>query len=346
MSTDPHHRRSTRALDWRSHPDLAAVCGYAVLATVVLALGRGLPPAVRIPIALPLVAFVPGYAAVTALFPTSRAVARDGQGRGVGGISAGLSPIERLTLATVASVALVPMVALVANAVAGVRLVPVLVGVVALTLGTAAVAASRRPEGPNAADPHGTGGPAAGPSTSGRSDAGGGLLAAAIPRDAVTLAAVVIAAALLTTSAAIALTGPGGGDPATEFYLVDDVEDGEFAAGEYPRTLERGESRAFALGIEHDADDPRDYTVVAVLERVDRGENETRVLSTTELRRTTRTVDPGGPSVAEYRVEPGSTGEDLRVAFHLYRGEAPEYPDRASAHRVVSLPVEVTAGDG
>jgi len=345
MSTDPTHRRSVRVLHWRSNPDLAAVAAYAVVAAVVLVLGGGLPAAARIPIALPLLAFVPGYAAVAALLPASRTRARGGRGRGVDGIAAGLSLLERLTLSMVASVALVPIVALATNAVVGVTLVPVLAGVVALTLASAVVAARRRAAGGvSAADPSGAVSDAGG---RGRDrDARGGGLRAAAPRDAVTLTAVAIAAVLLATSAAVAFSGSPSGGAATEFYLVDDTDDGKFAAGDDARTLRVGETRAFALGIEQHGDAPREYEMVARLEHVDRADGTARVLSSSELRRVATTVEPEEPNVTEYRVEPQRAGEDLRMTFLLYRGEAPDDPSPASAHRVLSLPIEVAPPAG
>lgn len=348
MSTDSTPRRTSDGLDWRSNPDLVAVTAYAVVAAPILALGGWLPAAVRIPIALPLLVFVPGYAVVASLVPSRRNAASGGESRGAGGIDAGLSRLERLTLAIVASVALVPMVALVANAVVGVTLGPVLAGLVGLTASAAAVAASRRPTGDGTdRDPLAVGDEngAGTPRPDGRVTRGDGRSAAS-PLDAVTLAAVAVAAVLLATSAVVAFSDAPTSDAATEFYLVNDTEDGQFVGGDYPRTLEAGETRAFALGIEHGDTATREYTVVARLEPVDWAANATRVRSATELRRITTTVGPDEPAVRPYRVSVSNASEDRRLTFLLYRGGAPTAPDRRSAHRVVSLPVDVVAADG
>ena len=45
------------------------------------------------------------------------------------------------------------------------------------------------------------------------------------------------------------------------------------------------------------------------------------------------------------RVAPTATGEDLRLTYYLYRGDAPSDPSEGSAYRTLSLWVDVS-GDG
>jgi len=313
-----------------SHTDLAVAAGYVVAVTAVLALVGDLPTAVAVPLALPVLLFAPGYAVVTAIAPaTATPTGADGPGDrlGVRQTHDGLSRLERLVLSVVASVAVVPLVALALDFVVGVTLVPVLAGVAAVTVVSALVAAYRR--GPGAARGAGAAG---GPATD-RS------LLAGVPTDGITLGCAAVAALVLVGSATMAVTGDQAAE--TEFYLVTETADGEYEASGYTTDLADGETAEYTLGIEQHSAQPREYTVVAQLqERSGAGANAT-VESREELDRSSTTVRPGDATMETATVTPTTTGEHT-LAFFLYEGEAPAEPDRASAHRVVHLPVEVT----
>ena len=376
MSGDPLDPASSLQSDSQSNRDLLASSVYAPLAALVLVFGDGLPPAVRVPLALPLLLFVPGYVVVTALLPASRPSVRSG-GEAPGGPQSrvdadesapdrygplgnheGLSILERCTLAVVTSLAVVPVITLVANAVIGVSLVPVLVGVVVVTVLGSVLAATRRAavrSKPGAGGSTGSGWTAPAPS-------------ALLPADALTMAAVVIAVLLVGTSAAVAFSGAAQPDATTELYVGTETG-GEFLAEEYPESLVPGESETVDVGVEHGADEDREYVLVASLDRVDPADPD-GTASTAELDRVETTVgadersvetlavgiDEDDPDVAallsqagvdddsEDDVAPDAT-DDLRLSVLLYEVDAPNDPDHEDADRIVSLPVDVEGED-
>lgn len=315
-----------------SNLDLAAVAGYVVLVTVAFAFAGDLPTAVAVPLALPVFLFAPGYAVVTAIAPgTANPTSADtpGDRLGVRQTHDGLSPLERVTLSVVASVAVVPLVAFALNFVVGVALLSTLVGVAAVTVVAALVAAPRR----NRPSPDAFAG-APGGSGSGRS------LLDGVPTDAITLGCATIALLLLVSSATMAMSGEEA--TGTEFYLVTETADGSYEASDYPTNLTAGSATEYALGIEQHSGDVREYTIVAQLEdRSGTGENAT-VDERRELDRFSATVEPGNATVETYDVTPTTAGDDLALTFLLYEGDAPEDPTRQSAHRVVHIPVDVS----
>lgn len=359
MSRDPLDPTSDTRSSGRSNRDLIAAALYAVLASALLIVGAGLPAAIRVPVALPLLLFVPGYAVVTALLPANRAAGiapgsgrADGLERSPPGGYDGLSTLERYTLSLVTSVGIVPTVALLAAVLVGVDLVPILIGVTLVTLLSAVLAATRRTgtAGREAADATGTDGPTfAGP-------------AAWLPTDAVTIAAVAVSILLLATSAAVAFSGPGPNAGTTELS-VGSESGGEFVADGYPETLQPGETETVDVAVEHGGETAREYEVVATLDAVEyanasAGGNDTTaapgadgdgttVTATAELDRYSTTVEPDERAIDAVELDPtaasGALGaaENHRVTILLYEDEAPAEPDQEAAHRTVSLPVEV-----
>lgn len=340
MSGDPLDHSSNVQSEAPSNRDLLAVVAYAVVAAVVLAVGDPLPPAIRVPIALPLLLFVPGYAVVTALLParfdSARSSKHDLGDSGPLGAGDGLTALERLTLAIVASLAVVPTVTLVANALVGVSLVPVLVGLVLVTLLAVVLAATRRR--------------AAVASGRARQPAGSEVTlprpTELIPGDALTLAAICIAVLLLGTSAAVAFTGAT--DDTTTELAIGTESGGEFVAEDYPETLVTNETATLDVAIEQSGADEREYEAVVALDRVTTGEDEATVLETTELDRFQTTVEPDERTVetVDLVLEDGDGAVvegsgDHRIAVLLYETDAPDEPDHETAHRTVTLPIEV-----
>lgn len=282
---------------------LLAVGLYALVAAAVLGWVDGLPAAVRVPLALPLLIFAPGYAVVTALFPTTGPTgteADDEERLPERRAQAGLSPVERGVLAVVASVAVVPMVALVAAVTVGVVLAPILAGVAGVTVVAAAVGLVRSP--------------GAGAVPEAPRDAGPDVDWTARLSDTVTLLAVGVAAVLLVASAAVAFVGSPDGGPGTEFYLAGGPTDGD--------------DPAYDLRIDHEADDRQRYTVVVAAASAG---------DLTELDRFSTTVGPGETASETYSLDPDAVESDEELLFLLYEGDAPATPDRDGAHRVLEL---------
>jgi uncharacterized membrane protein len=66
------------------------------------------------------------------------------------------------------------------------------------------------------------------------------------------------------------------------------------------------------------------------------------VLSETELQRLSVTLDPGQTWRRPHVVRPTQAGENLRLAYFLYRDEAPADPDVRSADRYLQLWINVS----
>ncbi|WP_410767564.1 DUF1616 domain-containing protein [Haloferax sp. DFSO60] len=309
--------------DQRFTAILVVLSGYTALAANVLWWFEWLPTVVRIPLALPILLFTPGYTVITALVPTSaKPPAKPDADLAATNsyLPDGISLFERITLAVVISIALVPMVALVVNAVAGLNVGLILIGISLVTAGAAVIAVYRRPT----TRTHAYTGAATNTS-----------IWENVPTDRITLGAVVIALLLVGTSAAVSMTGSGS-QSMTEFYVGSTNENGTFVASGYPQSFDVGEEKPYTLKIRSHEDDPQQYEIVGLLVSED-GQ------SVTELGRTTANVQPGEIATVQYPVAPTQKEENLTVQFLLYQGEAPQDVTAETAHRV--LEISVTVGD-
>ncbi|SEP17048.1 Uncharacterized membrane protein [Halorientalis persicus] len=304
--------------------------GYTVAAAAVLAVGDGLPPLVRVPLALPIFLLTPGYAALAALFPRERPA--DEGGSAPGSVlsrrgRAGLGTAARSVLAVAVSVSLVGGVALGVTVSVGLTTVGVLVGVAALTVAAAAVALVRTPIGATVTQRRTTGDadrespdPPTGPYT------------------VVTLIAVAVAVLLLVGSGVIATEG-GDTDPRSEFYLVGENGTDPVAAG-YPTDLTVEGGQTYNLRIRQQGSRAREYTIVALLsppdDRID--------AEPTELARRAVVVQPNATAAPTVTVTPRRAGRNRTLAVLLYRGDAPGNPSRASAYRRLAIQVDVAPG--
>ena len=302
---------------------LMACSVYAVAAAVAL-VGFDLPTAARIPLALPLVLFVPGYGVVSALFPPVDFPERlAGVGREDRHPAFGFATAERGVLSVIASIVVVPAVALAANPVTGIELTPVLAGVAGVTVVSSAVAVLRIRGARNGLA---------------RPDGRSGLRAIGVAkpaRDSLTFVTAVLVAVLLFSSVAVSLTGPTATAPDTEFYVAN--------PGEAPGTGVATDD-AFSLRIAHDRDESQRYTlVVAHAGGPDAGAGDGSAGNLTEAARETRTVRAGTTARVSYAANATALADAEAVAFLLYTGSAPDDPSPSTAHR--SLRVSVAGSD-
>jgi len=85
------------------------------------------------------------------------------------------------------------------------------------------------------------------------------------------------------------------------------------------------------------------YTVVVVLQRI-RGENEsTTVVESQELDRFRAQVQANETWQNTYEVTPPISGDQLRLAFLLYRESPPASPRIENVYREIHLRVNVSA---
>ncbi|PSP73858.1 hypothetical protein BRC86_07900 [Halobacteriales archaeon QS_3_64_16] len=353
--------------------DLAAVAGVVLVTNLVVFAPLISETPLRVLFGLAFVLVCPGYALVAALFPeaggapgsfeetdpndrtdaaettseaasttvtaedeseASGAATADQTGRTAGGIDG----IERVALSIGLSVAVVPLVGLVLNFTPlGIRLVPIVLVLSALTLGTAALAARRRwalsPEERFTI-------PYREWTTNARSE----LFRPATRADAALNVLLVVSLLLATTSVGYALFVPSEGEGFTEFYLLTENDSGGLVATDYPRNFTQGEGKPLVVGIENNEGESVEYTAVVTLQRVERGSNNTtRVIEERELRRFGTQVAPNETWRRPHTLTPTMRGDRLRVAYLLYRGSVPEDPGAENAYRELHLWVNVSS---
>lgn len=297
--------------------DLAAAVALVVAFALLVAVDAG--RSVRLAVGVPALLVGPGYAVVAALYP---AVGRDGQ-RATADDALALGNVERLALTVVASVAAVALVALAADATPwGIHTAPIAGGVSAVTAVAAGAAAGRRRR-------LGVAAPAWRRHLAGhrpRRTATGAM-------SVVLVLAVVVAGAVVVTTA----TDPGAGEQFTEVALLAQNDTGALVAGGYPTEYTVGESRSVYLDVGNHEGRRSEYTAVVLLQTVDGGEPTT----VAELDRRQFAVPAGTDRAVALPVTPTESGDPLRVAVLLYRGDAPEDPSSDGALHALHLWVTV-----
>lgn len=321
MSGD--HSRSLFSLDGGNRAgtlDLQLTIVLTVLSATVLLVPMDEPTLLRAIVGLPLLIFLPGYAIAAALFPASvdervRSVSalRNPERRAV-------TAVERVVISFVASVAVVGIAAIVADAVVGVRMVPTLGIVVAVTLVATIVGYAQRVQLP----------------TSRRFTPGQSLSGPLFPTTATgwfLAVATVVALLVVAASGVAAVSSPGDG--VTEFYVGGETENGTIAMGEQPTDLTVGETVTHYVVVEQRQATAENYTVVAEL--VD-GTGETA----TELGRYPLTVNATGTAVQPIQVTASDATENASVRYYLYADEPTDEPTREGASQYLSVDLTVS----
>lgn len=156
----------------------------------------------------------------------------------------------------------------------------------------------------------------------------------------------VVAVVLATSTMALALVAPQDGDHTTSLSVLTETDNGTLVAGGYPETMATGENASFVLSVTNREGQQTTYTVVAELQRMTAsdGGNAQAIGAASEIGRFEKTVDAGETWRRPHTVTPSITGENVRVTYLLYRGDAPANPDRESAYRSVYFWTTVTGG--
>lgn len=328
--------------------DLATLCtSYGFDALVLLAylvvidlvvLGTSVPPALRAALAIPFVLFLPGYAVTAALFPRGVDTLRtDERHRPFEDATAGaLRTSERVALSFGVSLVVLPALGVV-HSVAGIGFsTPSLLGtlnaVILLGLGVGLVRRFQAPRRERLSFAPGTW------STRAKT-----RLASGTRADTVLTVALIAGVVVATGSLGFALVAPGDGESYTTVKLLTENESGDLVTDGYPESLSSGESASLVLGVENHEHAQTDYTVVTEVQSVRADDGSLRVDEERELDRRSQTVAAGETWYSEQSVAPGLTGEDVRVVFLVYRGEAPDDATRANAYRYVDLSIDVTS---
>lgn len=316
--------------------DLLGVLLLAAAAAVGILVVEVVWTPVRLALALPLVLLVPGYALVAALFPER-------------GDETGFDTLERVVLAVGLSLVIVPIVAYIANFTPyGIRLAPVLVGVVAWTVVFALFGLLRRarrvPE--DRYRLRWTAGDSTLPDLFTVQDRG--LDSRRGPFEPengrqllLNVALVVSILAFVAAGAYMAVAAPSLPDtePHTEYYLVAENGSGELTTDALPDDLEAGGTESIQVGIENHEGGTETYTTVVLQQEVtltDDGDAVESVDGQQELDRFETTVDDGETERVEYDLSPTESG-DVHVWFLSYHGDVPEDPSPENADETTRL---------
>ncbi|MFC6974388.1 DUF1616 domain-containing protein [Halomicroarcula sp. GCM10025709] len=282
--------------------------------------------------------FVPGYTLIATLFPERPPADEtpvDDEGTGD---ESGIDGLERLVLSFGSSIALVPLVGLGLNFTPwGLRLIPILVALTAVTVGFAGLASVRRsrlaPE--QQFDPK--------PLTLLRES----MVDLREPDDQVELViniVLVLSVCLAAGSVVYATTSPVPGESFTEFYLLPENESGELVAEGYPTNMTHGQRQSLVVGIGNSEADTVRYTVVAELQRATVEGDQVTVVDRRKLDQFSRQLAPNETVQVRRTITPEElVGDRLRLQFRLYRGQAAAVNESEAPYRELHLWVNVTS---
>lgn len=315
--------------------DLTAVGAYVVVAALILEFFPLVPP-LRGILAMPLLLFVPGYALVAAVYPRctncDRGVVLNNPGE-IADTDTGLHVVERVFLSIGMSVAVLPILGVVTWAiVGGLSTEFVLFGVSTFTLAAIAVGGFRRNN--LDADEKFCITP-----SRGIRRFHGWLVGPSIRDTAVNVllvGAIVVSLTTLTFAFAVPVTG----ESYTSAMLVTE-QDGEFVAGNYSDTFTAGEPETLTLALSNHEGATTNYTIVRTVERVDQSSDAITILEQSELDRSTVRLASEETVRERYTLAPELTGENLRLSYYVYKGQAPPSPNDDSAYRDLHLWITV-----
>ncbi|QLG64317.1 DUF1616 domain-containing protein [Halorarum salinum] len=293
---------------------------------------------VRVAVALPLVLFLPGYAILAVLYPGRWRDPDAATAREVGPLGhEGLTWGERAAVSFAASLALVPLLAVLLS-VARVPLDPgpIAISLAAVTAIGGVVGALRRLQLP--ADQR-LGLPVA----RWGEELHGATVGAPTYREALLNVLLLLAVVAALTGLAYGLVAPPSGAGYTEVALLTDGGE-ELVAGNYTTEFAAGESAPLVLTVENREGDRRAYTAIVSLERVRGSGDEFAVVERAELTRLSMEVDDGVTAREPHTIEPSLRGDDLRLSYYVYEGDAPSDPSEDVPKEHLYLWIDVGQG--
>lgn len=336
---DPSNERKGSPLGWlyslSTSADILAVLVFICSTICVFFTSLGQLTPVRVLFGVPLLFFIPGYALVSALFPRSVTYSAGNAEEDIfGSLSVSIGWRKRVSLSFGSSVILQPLFAIVI-AISGFRYTaPTVTSVfISFTLLFTAVAVARRNQfPPNQRFQI--------PYNQWRMEITNSLgLDASKTSTALSAALVVVIIASLV-GVGYAATVPNTDERYTSVTLLAENDNGELIAGNYPDSLV-GAGAEFSTRIENNEGERVSYTVVGELQRVDSSAPSPRVLERETVMTTSMTVEAGASETYSHSVLPTMSGENLRLIYYVYIGEAPSEPNTESAHRHVHIWVDV-----
>lgn len=311
--------------------DLAIVLVLTAATIVVTTVPVIDAPKTRAAIGLLFVLFMPGYAAVSALFPE-----RHSESANTTPISSGnINGVERVTLSFGMSLGIVPLLALVINF-SPLRLE---LGTIMATLGgfivvATIVAAQRRL---SLAVPRRFGIPYRRWFHSARQELVNGS-----PIEAVPVLIIIVSILIAGTGVGQTVLSPQSTETYTEFYLLSGEQDGIGQAMNYTTDLNRSDEYSLIVGIGNQEQETLNYTVIVRLQQLQVQGNVSKPVASKELTRFETTVAQNRTEERRVTFLPTVTGERLRLQFLLYREDVPSAPGADSAYRETHLWVNVS----
>ncbi|AHZ24577.1 hypothetical protein BM92_16880 (plasmid) [Haloferax mediterranei ATCC 33500] len=284
-------------------------------------------PTVQAIVGLPTFLFLPGYALLLALFPGNKLGHKmHGPASGPFEWNASLSLVERLALSFGMSIALLPVIGLVLLWVGlGLDLFVVLSALSVVTIVGIAIGEIRRRRLQPAEQFHI-------PVRQWYAD-----VAESFGRpsriDSLLNVALAVAIVFAVASLGYAVVDTGGGESYSSLSLLTQDASGEFVAADYPSALTAGEQTELFVSVSNFEGEATSYTLVAELQRVEQAGGETTVVERQALGQQTKTVADGGTWRTKHNFVPALTGENLRLTYYLYEGEAPAEPSTETAYR-------------
>jgi uncharacterized membrane protein len=326
--------------------DLLAAAVLTVLAT--LAVLAGFPGPLRILFVMPLLLFLPGYALVSLLFPVAgqdpASLPEIGDRQPSSGLTTeqttGLDTPGRIVLSVVFSPGLVGLAALVVNFVTSLSAVPLAIATGAAVLGLLSMAAARRRSYP----PSERFAPALSRPELPWADEGRYRFRYTPWNARIPNLALLLGALLLTASIGYAAVDPPESPTYTEFRVATENMTAETQTL-YDRRLAAGQAQDVGVVLTNHEGTDVEYTVVAVLQRVERTDSNVTVEESTVVGHREVSVAAGAQRRVGVPVRPTMTGDDLRLRLLLYRGDVPDQPSARTAYRSLRLRV-VVQSDG
>jgi uncharacterized membrane protein len=326
--------KETRSLVSSFPIDLATVSAYVIVAALTLTFLPLVPP-LRAILAMPLLLFVPGYALVAAIYPKCTDSDRGDflYPEEITDTDTGLHVIERMLLSVGMSVAVLPILGVVIWAtVGGISTDIVLFGVSTFTLGAIAVAVFRRTN--LAAAEQFRISPSRGIRRFRSWIVGPSTWKTVV--NVLLVGAIVLSVATLTFAFVVPVTG----ESYTSAILVTE-QDGEFVTDNYPTNFTAGEPETLTLILSNHEGRTTNYTIVTTVERVNRSGGDITIVAQSELDRSTMRLASDETVREQYTLAPELTGENLRLSYYVYKGQAPASPNDDSAYRDLHLWITV-----
>lgn len=321
------YRRSRRIVV-RGSSDLLAVSGFVLVATLVLSAVDG--TVVRAAFGIPLLLFVPGYVAVSVLFPRARPVPEGSTP--LIAQTRDLSDAERVALAFGLSVALLPIFGLAISAAQLDYTSSTVVGTIGgVTLMGTILAIVRRLSLPAADRYHVAFGR--------RFDAAlSSIFNTRSTAHTVLNVALIASMVLALSTVGYALVAPQDGETYTGVQLLTEDDSEELVAADYPETIEPGESVPLVIAVENQEATTQEYTVVVQEQRLDDGE----VVDRTELDRVDYALADGETGYADRELTPTPEEGPVKLSVQVYVDDVPETPTGEEAYREAYIWTTVT----